>query len=259
MYILISNDDGVHAAGIKALTEAALRRGHEVLVCAPSTQCSAMSECLTLGKPLLLHSLQQTERVRIYSLDGTPSDCVRIGAELAEKRIDVCLTGINHGENISTGIYYSGTVSAAREAAMLYIPAIAVSLAAGGEARGYDAIADYALKVAETYAMRPQKRYGVLNINGPKGNPEHWKEPVLCPISTSYFIDGYEKRLSPYGQVYFWTAPPKGKPDGLYMEPHAEGTDADMLSKGHITCTYIGALQEDNASIEEAFANWDKP
>ena len=256
MYILISNDDGVHADGLRALYEAALRRGHDVLVCAPSTQCSAMSGYLTLGKPLLLHTIRTEEKLKIYSLDGTPADCVRVGAQLAEKKIDVCLTGINRGENISTGVYYSGTVAAAREAAMLYIPAIAVSLAFGGEREGYDAIAEFALNAAEAYAAKPIPRYGVLNINAPKGKPDTWEKPVLCPLSTSYFVDGYEKRVSPYGQVYFWVAPPKGKEDGLYMEPHGGDTDADLLEKGHITCTLISALQDENASIEDSFMRW---
>ncbi|MBQ8136921.1 MAG: 5'/3'-nucleotidase SurE [Clostridia bacterium] len=257
MYILISNDDGVNAQGIKTLYKTALKMGHEVLVCAPSAQCSAMSESLTLGKPLLLHRIKEEESLSIYSVDGTPSDCVRIGAQLAKKKIDVCLTGINHGENVSTGVYYSGTVSAAREASMLYIPAIAVSLAAGGSLKGFEAVAAYALKMAEHIVTMPSVRYGVFNINAPKGDPQTWKEPVLCPISSAYFIDGYEKRVSPYGQEYFWTCPPKGKPDGLYMEPHAEGTDASLLAEGHITCTMIGALACENTLCINDFDKWN--
>ena len=258
MYILISNDDGVNAQGIRTLYETAVKMGHQVLVCAPSSQCSAMSESLTLGKPLLLHRIKEEGNLKIYSVDGTPSDCVRIGTQLAEQKIDVCLTGINHGENVSTGIYYSGTVASAREASMLYIPAIAVSLAAGGSQKGYEAVAAYALKMAEHVVSMPTVRYGVFNINAPKGDPETWKEPVLCPISSAYFIDGYEKRVSPYGQAYFWTSPPKGKPDGLFMEAHAEGTDATLLMQGHITCTMIGALTAENELCADEFVKWNR-
>jgi 5'-nucleotidase len=239
MRILITNDDGIRAPGIKALADAAIARGHQVLISAPSAQCSANSQHITLDKPLLVHPVPW-ENAEAYAVDGTPSDCARIGAMLSKEKVDVCISGINRGENTGAGIYYSGTVAAARDAAMLYIPAIAVSLMFGGTEEGLKRIAAFAIEKAEEFATRPFPRCGVLNINAPKGDPSAWKEPVVCPISSAYFLDGYVRRESPHGQMYFWLGYEEGdNKDALHMEKHPEGSDSDMLAKGHITLSML--------------------
>lgn len=249
MRILITNDDGIHAAGIRALVNAACERGHSVIVCAPSSQKSANSQHITLDKPLLVHPVSW-EGVEAYAVDGTPSDCARIGSCLSNERIDICISGINRGENTGAGIYYSGTVSAARDAAMLYIPAIATSLAAGGCEEGLVQLARFTVEMAEKVQCKPFPRCGVLNINAPKYHPDTWKEPVVCPISSAYFLDGYVKRESPHGQMYFWLGYDNGDDkDALHMEPHPEGSDADMLEKGHITLTMLSEFGTRNDLI----------
>ena len=246
MHILITNDDGIHAIGIQALVQAALKRGHHVIVSAPSSQCSANSQHITLDKPLLVHPIHW-DGVEAYAVDGTPSDCARLGPHLTANKIDVCISGINRGENTGAGIYYSGTVSAARDAAMLYIPAIASSLMFGGTKEGLERLADFTIKTAEKVKDIPFPRCGVLNINAPKGHPDTWKEPVVCPVSSAYFMDGYVKRVSPLGQTYFWLGYENGdEKDTIHMEPHAPGTDAYMLNEGHITLTMLSEYGDRN-------------
>ena len=249
MRILITNDDGIRAPGIKALADAAIARGHQVIISAPSTQCSANSQHITLDKPLLVHPFPW-ENAEAYAVDGTPSDCARIGVKLAGEKVDVCISGINRGENTGAGIYYSGTVAAARDAAMLYIPAIAVSLMFGGTEEGLKRIAAYAIEKAEEFAARPFPRCGVLNINAPKGDPDTWKKPVVCPISSAYFLDGYVRRESPHGQMYFWLGYEDGdNKDALHMEQHPLGSDSDMLAKGHITLSMLAEYATCNEMI----------
>ncbi len=243
MNLLISNDDGVASQGIKALCRAALLAGHHIVVSAPVSQCSAMSQNLTLSKPLMVHELTKDGKQEVFSVEGTPADCVRLAPQLTENnRFDFCLSGVNKGENVSSGILYSGTVASAREAAMMNIPAIAVSLCAGGTAEGLNAIAEYAVRAAEYFVRLPFPRYGILNINGPKGLPKQWKKPVLCDVSEAYFKDSYVKRFSPYGQMYFWIGN-ECPEDEVIMEEHAPGTDAAMLEAGHITCSFLGGIR----------------
>ncbi len=250
MNFLISNDDGVTSPGIQALADAALERGHHVVISAPSGQCSAMSECLTLTRPLIVRRVPCEGKKEVFAVDGTPADCVRLAPGLTDNNhFDFCMTGVNNGENVSSGIFYSGTVSSAREAAMMYIPALAVSLAAGGTREGLKAIADYAVRTAEKLAGKAFPRYGILNINAPKGPVNTWKGPVVCPVSTAYFIDRYTKRYSPSGQMYFWLGE-EGTEDKIFMERHQPGTDAALLEDGHITLTLLGGIDCPNHALD---------
>ena len=128
MHILISNDDGIFSPGIRILASAAVKRGHRVTVSAPATQQSAMSHRLTLNQSMMAKPYELAG-ARAFAVDGSPVDCVRLGRYLAEDEpIDFCLSGINDGTNLGTALYYSGTAAAAREAAMLNIPSMALSI-----------------------------------------------------------------------------------------------------------------------------------
>ena len=119
MFFTVSNDDGYQAEGFRCLIEAILRRGHEVLAVAPHTQCSAKSQSLTLDRHIMLHEIEKREHLRLYSVEGTPADASRIALVLAERKADFRMAGVNRGENVSAAIFYSGTVAAAREGAMV--------------------------------------------------------------------------------------------------------------------------------------------
>ena len=243
MFFTVSNDDGYQAEGFRCLVEAILRRGHDVLAVAPHTQCSAKSQSLTLDRPIMLHEIEIREHLRLYSVEGTPADASRIALVLAERKADFCMAGVNRGENVSAGVLYSGTVAAAREGAMAGLLSIAVSLAAGGTHEGLLRVADFAVRLAEINRAANYPRFGVLNVNAPALPPERWKEPVFAPVSASYFRDRYTERESPFGQRYFWLGTAQGTKDELHMDPHAPGTDAALLSEGHVTLTMLGGVE----------------
>ena len=245
MKILIVNDDGYAAKGLRILYETAVERGHQVYVCAPSRQCSARGQCITLFDPLMVHPILEGDRLKVVSVDGNPADCVRVASQVFETSFDICLSGINHGENVGTAIFYSGTVSAAREGAMLYLPSIALSLHHRGTDRGMAKTADIGLDMAEKCLSLPLKRYGILNINAPAGEPETWKGHRICPISDAYFIDRYDKRTNPFHVDYLWLD--DSKADNI--EKYPEGSDADLLDKGYVTYTYLGGLNDYNDEI----------
>ena len=245
MHILVTNDDGIHSIGLKALAEAAIRRGHLVTISAPSSQCSANSQHITLAAPLLVHSIPW-EGARAFAVEGTPTDCVRMTPFMVDEPIDFCISGINQGENAGSAVYYSGTVAAAREAAMLYIPAIAVSIMPGADDALRSHMADLAVRVAEHFHGIPLPRFTLINLNAPAIPVEQLKPLVVCPLSQAYYLDGYEKRVSPLGQTYFWLRASEGDTSAVPMEPCEAGSDYAYLRDGHVTCTFLGGFQDYN-------------
>ena len=145
MHILISNDDGIFSPGIRILASAAVKRGHHVTVSAPATQQSAMSHRLTLNQSMMAKPYELAG-ARAFAVDGSPVDCVRLGRYLAEDEpINFCLSGINDGTNLGTALYYSGTAAAAREASMLNIPSMALSIGVRATEEMIENLADFAL------------------------------------------------------------------------------------------------------------------
>ena len=256
MHILITNDDGIQAAGLKALGTAVLERGHRLTVCAPATQQSAASQHLTIDKPLLTREIPW-EGAEAWAVEGTPADCVRIGLRLAENRmgpaeqpgagtpVDFVLSGINNGWNAGTAVYYSGTFSAAREAAMAHRRAMAVSIDVGATEEMLAHTARTAVALAEALASEQFPKAAVLNLNVPALPPAELKELKIAPLSDAFFLDEYEKRESPRRVTYFWLS------DGLQMEPHAPGTDLDLLEKGHATLSIVTGFRDETDWLEE--------
>lgn len=243
MHILITNDDGVHSIGLKALVDIALKRGHQVTVSAPSGQCSANSQHISLTAPLLVHKVQW-EGVDAYAVEGTPCDSVRVAPFFTQQPFDFCISGINKGENAGSAVYYSGTVAAAREAAMLYIPAIAVSIMPGADDEMRENLARIAIETAEKFHHTPLPRFTIINLNAPALPPAQLKPLVVCPLSQAYYLDSYEKRISPLGQMYFWLS--ADDTSGVPMEKPEEGSDYHFLRSGHVTCTFLGNFQDFN-------------
>lgn len=243
MHFLLTNDDGIHAIGLKALSAAALERGHTVTVCAPQTQHSAASHHLTLTTPLMVRE-EPWEGARAYALGGTPADCARIGQLLSDRPIDYVFSGINNGLNAGTAVYYSGTVSAAREARMGYLPAMAVSMDVGADWEGLLHLARLAVEIAEKTRHMELPRLALLNLNAPALPPAQWKALRVAPLSDAFYLDSYEKRLSPRGESYFWLEA------GLKIESHAPGSDMDLLEKGHPTLTLVGGYTQENGWLQ---------
>ncbi len=224
--ILVTNDDGIHAAGLAALTEAVRPLG-DVLVVAPHQESSAIGHALTLRRPLRLDPHGPNR----YAVDGTPTDCVNIAvAVLLEGRLpDLVVSGINTGWNLGDDVTYSGTVSGALEAALLGAPAIAVSLM-----RTRDWIFDFepSALIAHDLAKRvlasklPERTF--LNVNVPKGQPKGIRITVQGKRN---HVTTIARREDPRGQHYFWIE--EGLDDWL---PH-DHSDFQACRDGYVSVT----------------------
>ena len=256
MRILITNDDGIQDTGIRALADAAIARGHEVLISAPAAQCSANSQHITLTHPLMVRKVEW-DGATAYSVEGTPCDCVRLGPFLTEnKHFDFCLSGINRGDNAGSAVYYSGTVAAAREAAMMYVPSMAVSIVRGATEEMYRNIAEKAVEIAERFEGEKLPRFTVINLNAPKLPPEKVKPLVVCPLDTGYFLDTYELRLSPNNRPYYWVQ--EVDTAELPIEPTTPGSDRYFLQEGHMTCSFVGHFGDENGKYTEKMQDLEK-
>ena len=257
MHILLTNDDGIFSEGLRVLAEAALARGHRVTISAPQEQRSANSQHINLTHPLLVHEVPWTG-VRAFAVEGSPADCVRIlPALIGEDAVfDFCISGINNGENAGSAVYYSGTVAAAREAAMLHMRAMAVSIRPRADHAMRAHLAEMAVRLAERFAEASLPRFTVININAPAMPVSQWKPLKVCPLSQAFYLDGYEKRVSPLGQTYLWLT--ANDTSGVPMEPAEPGSDYAYLQDGHVTCTFLGAFGDYNREFQEKMQDFQE-
>jgi 5'-nucleotidase len=195
--ILVTNDDGYFSDGIKALA-AALQPLGEVTVVAPQAEASAVGHALTLRRPLRLEKVGD----RMFSVDGTPTDCVNIGIdEVLEGRPDLVVSGINNGLNIGDDITYSGTVAGALEGALLGYQAIAISLEFTRGAWDYGAAASMAAVLGAQLLERPLPYRTFLNVNVPQGRLAGVRVTVQAKRN---HITKVDQRLDPRQRPYFW-------------------------------------------------------
>lgn len=248
MHILLVNDDGIGAVGIMALLRAAEKRGHRVTMCAPASQMSAASQRITLSEPIMVREYPVADSgCTAWSIAGTPADCVRVAlcpGGLVTDPVDMVISGINKGENAGTAVYYSGTVSAAREASLLGIRAIAASILVGADPAYLDGLADFVIEVAERYQNAPFTPADVLNINAPRLPREKWAGVHYAPLSRAHFQDSYDRRHHPRAGSYFWLA------DTDFTAPPEEGSDLWYLQRG---CTVLTLISTPTCAPESAF------
>lgn len=233
MHILLVNDDGIDSPGLHALAREALKRGHQVTVCAPNKQQSAVSQALTFFRPIAVTPVCMSG-VRAFAIDGTPADCARLGIlNLAEGQVDIVISGINEGMNAGTAVYCSGTVGAAREAALMGVKAMAVSLDCPAEEEMLSHLAGLAIQMGEKLMKYPAPPGSVLNLNAPAVSPEKLLPIVMAPVNHNIYANLYERRENPRGETYFWVT------SQVRREPPQPGSDEYFLQKGHITCTFL--------------------
>ena len=235
MKILVSNDDGIVASGIRALVEA-LSRENDVYVIAPDRERSAAGHSLTLHSPLRVEELEPRLGVkRNWVTTGTPGDCVKLAlnAILAEdEKPDVVISGINHGPNLGTDILYSGTVSCAIEGAILGYPSIAMSLASMNyEPENFVLAANFITKFLPKLMNVNLPPKSVLNINVPALDAEDIAGIAVTELGTRMFTDEYERRVDPRGKVYYWMAGEFIKSDPT------DGTDINAIRNNMISIT----------------------
>src|SRR4026207_1147564 len=178
--ILITNDDGVSAPGIRNLVESVKDLG-KIIVVAPDKPQSGMGHAITIGSPLRLHPVNFFEGIEAYQCTGTPVDCVKLAVDkVLHRKPDLCLSGINHGANHSINVIYSGTRSAAVEAAIESIPSVGFSLLDYSIEADFSGARKYARIIVEKMLETPQDKHMILNVNIPAVPVEHIKGMLIC-------------------------------------------------------------------------------
>ncbi len=233
MFILITNDDGIHAPGLTALFHELKQRG-EVAVVAPESEQSAVGHAISLSHPLRVKEVDLKGGGRGWAVNGTPADCVKIGvAEILPRLPDLVISGINLGPNVGINVLYSGTVSAATEAAILGVKAAAVSLHTYQDADFLEAARVFA-GLLPRLQQWPGWGNGIcLNVNlpavpGDKIRGVRVVRQEICPL-----VERFERRVDPRAQIYYWLA---GIND---HRPQEFDTDYGSLQAGYITITPI--------------------
>lgn len=237
MKILISNDDGIAANGIRCLSEV-LAEQHEVYVIAPDRERSAAGHSLTLHTPIRVEEVEAYNNVKkAWVTTGTPGDCVKIGisAILSQKeQPDLVISGINHGPNLGADILYSGTVSCAMEGALLGFRSIAMSLASMKyEYEDFRFAAKFVNSLIPKLSEFNFPKKSILNINIPALDEDDISGVAITELGGRIFTDSYEKRIDPRGKVYYWLA---GK---LITEPADAKTDISAVRNNKISITPV--------------------
>jgi 5'-nucleotidase len=232
--ILVTNDDGISAPGIRKLIEVMNEIG-EVVVVAPDRPQSAMGHAITINSPLHSTEIQVKEGTHLeYSCSGTPADCVKLAInEILDRKPDLCVSGINHGSNSSINVIYSGTMSAAVEAGIEGIQAIGFSLLDYRWSADFDAIRNYVKKITLSALENKIPSNVVLNVNFPKLVEEEIKGIKICRQAKAYWVEEFDKRTNPMGLDYYWLT------GNFVNEDKGEDTDEWALSQGYISVVPI--------------------
>ena len=252
--ILVTNDDGHDAPGIAALADA-LRPLGRVLVVAPDRDVSAVSHALTLTRPLRVRRHADD----LFSVDGTPTDCVNIGVfNLLDKKLDLVVSGINNGYNLGDDITYSGTVSAAFEGTLLGFPSIAVSRARPARSgdhshwphdrhETYETAAAFAASLARKVLERGMPPDTLLNVNVP---PPPLSGVRCTRLGKRIYYEGVVERVDPAGRQYYWIG---GHPAQWAVD---ERSDHDAVTRGSISVTPLHLDMTHDRQME-AIAAWN--
>lgn len=218
--ILITNDDGVTAPGIRNLVEAVKDLG-KIVVVAPDKPQSGMGHAITIGQPLRLHTSNHFGDIEAYGCSGTPVDCVKLAVDkVLHRKPDLCLSGINHGSNHSINVIYSGTMSAAVEAAIESIPSIGFSLLDYSIEADFTAARIYVRRIVELMLKKTLDKHLILNVNIPAVKEELIKGIKICRQAYAKYEEDFLERKDPGGKKYYWLT-------GVFKNMD-KGTDTDV-------------------------------
>jgi 5'-nucleotidase len=230
MDILLTNDDGIHAMGIKSLYWELENSGHNVLVVAPLTEQSAVGHSLTIFSPLRIKEILE-DGYKGVALSGTPVDCVKWAmSSYLKKAPDLIVSGINSGANVGIDVLYSGTVSAATEGALAGIPSLAVSID-DFRPRDFSDHARWTASFIGRFAWTKLPPKNVLNLNFPDCEMKLVKGVKVCSQTDVVYKDHYSTRNDPRGRPYYWLG------GEIPMEKVHPEADRALLSRGYITLT----------------------
>ncbi|ATA73618.1 MULTISPECIES: 5'/3'-nucleotidase SurE [Capnocytophaga] len=232
--ILITNDDGITAPGIRCLIKIMNEIG-DVVVVAPDSPQSGMGHAVTLNSTLYCEPIHIDDGVqKEYTCSGTPADCVKIAKyEVLKRKPDLCVSGINHGSNSSINVIYSGTMSAAVEAGIEGIPAIGFSLLDFSWDANFEEARDFVKQIAINVLKNGLPKGVVLNVNIPKLKKEAIKGIKICRQAQARWIEEFDKRTNPQGRNYYWMT---GK---FVNEDGGDDSDEWALANGYISVVPI--------------------
>ena len=225
--ILVTNDDGISSKGIRSLIEMAVKHG-EVVVVAPDKAQSGMGHAITVNQILRLDSSQLFSPLKAFTCSGTPVDCVKLSiCEVLHRRPDLIVSGINHGENTSTNVLYSGTMSAAVEGAMENIPSVGFSLCDFNSDADFSVAQYVADQLIPKVLLEGLPDHVCLNVNIPKIRRSELKGIKVCSQAHAFWEDRFDKRLDQFGRAYFWLT------GDFVRHDTKEGSDLQALEQGY--------------------------
>lgn len=247
--ILVTNDDGIAAPGIKALTEVMHEIGSLTIV-APDSPQSGMGHAITINSTLeLRHHPNFLNTDNAYSCSGTPVDCVKMAVhEILKQKPDICVSGINHGSNSSINVIYSGTMSAAVEAGIEGIASIGFSLCDYSWDANFEPLKPYIKKIVLEVLKNGLPEGVILNVNFPK--TDTIKGIKICRQAKAYWEEEFDKRINPMGKEYYWLT-------GKFVN-HDKGEDTDEWALAHDYISIV-PVQFDLTAYHamQQINNWD--
>lgn len=256
MRLLISNDDGIAALGIRTLANTLAQAGHEVTVVCPDRERSATGHGLTLHQPIRAEAVESIfhPTVKAWACDGTPSDCVKLALwALLESPPHLVLSGINQGANLGTEILYSGTVSAAMEGLIEGIPSVALSLTSH-TSKDFQPAANFAKLLVEQLEQNSLPELMLLNINIPAVKWEEIAGVTITRQGVRRYVDVFDKRIDPRGKTYYWLTgevlediePPIGLklPQNIPIDVHVIRKNYISITPLQYNLTYANGLNQ---------------
>lgn len=243
--ILVTNDDGIDSPGIYSLVHA-LRKIGNVTVIAPDRQQSAVGHALTVSSPLRVVPFHRNGKMFGYAINGTPTDCVKLAiSNLLPRKPDLVVSGINHGQNTSINVLYSGTVSAATEGMLVGINSMAVSVASHSYSTDCSVAAEFSLKIAKKLLKFKLPQGTLINVNVPNLPSDEIKGIKITRQSGSIWNDRYIKRTDPFGREYHWFAGEFAQSDDVI-----DGDD-EAVAGGFVSITPIHFKLTNENAINE--------
>jgi 5'-nucleotidase len=241
--ILITNDDSINAPGIKKLAECALNFG-DVIIAGPTHPQSGQSSALSVDKPLRINELDDYCGARMFSISGTPVDCVKLALNsICPRKPDLVLAGINHGSNSGNAIIYSGTMGAVIEGCTVGISSVGFSLCSHSMNADFDLAKQHIINIIEATLKNPLPKHVALNVNIPaKVTP---KGVRVCRAAQGHWSEEYERFIDPNGKPFYWLT-------GRFVNEEADATNTDeyWLSHDYISVVPVNIDQTDAAQIE---------
>lgn len=245
--ILVTNDDGYDSKGIAAAIEVARRFGRVVVV-APEKMQSGMSQAITMYTPLFLRRVRSEEGLEVYAFSGTPVDCVKMAFDylLRDERVDLVISGINHGSNSAVNVLYSGTMGAAIEGSFYGCPSVGLSLVDHSEDADFEASVVYGERIVRQVVESEGIELPLcLNVNIPLGKPGEIRGVRLCRQNRGYWREEFFRHEDPRGREYFWLTG-----EFVNREPEAEDTDEWALDHGYVSVVPVQVDLTDYRQME---------